>query len=74
MSTSSARRKQVRRASQVLVCRAVLSQFLQGEQLEQALEALKKEMRVGEHAWCFKPADVEPVDDRIYYEAGGDSP
>lgn len=61
----------VRRATQLLTCRAVLAKFLEGETLERCLLELRHAMRQGPQAWAFKPKDEVPEDERVYYESGG---
>lgn len=59
----------VRKTTQLWACRAVLSNYLDGDQLEKALLDLKHMMRHGPQAWAFKRAS-EDDDERTYYKAG----
>lgn len=62
----------VRKATQLHACRAVLAKYLEGKQLEMALLELRDTMRKGPEAWAFKSAaENDPPDDRTYYPAGG---
>ncbi len=64
----------IRKSMQLLVCRSVLSRYLESDALEKCLEELKVEMRTGINAKYFKKAEVvapEESDDRIYYSTGG---
>ena len=69
--TTVSKNSSIRKATQLWTCRAVLSKYLTGEQLELALRDMKDAMRHGPQAWAFKPKDEVPEDDRVYYETGG---
>jgi hypothetical protein len=61
----------LRKAVQLHVCRAILARYLTGDDLEKALQEMKVEMRTGANAWAFKRKDPDDIDDRIYYNSGG---
>lgn len=72
----SNKNRRLRQATQCLTCRAVLSRYLNGEELERAVADLRVAMRTGESSWAFKPpVDTPPAerDDRIYYTSGGNT-